>query len=405
VVASDVAAPQWWLRVRLVAEAEAMRERLPEAARELFEKHVAQRVCDYLVEATPIAGIAGVAEATARELKEHRPAPEVPAVDPTRTFSNDITEVYATLGLEAAVFTLANELADTLMHDGRYINKNHVCTIVGTMTMRGALMPLSRHGINRVETAGPLVRCSFEETIDTLFEAAVFGDFDEVRGVTTSIMLGQTAHIGSGTMQLLNLPPEQMERSRTAVASRCARQRASGRPPARAELRDLKKVVCSRMRYADAEGGGSSAPAVLASLAMCDTKLFAAARAPQDRQARPARAKRPRSAQGLVGDPSPRAFDRPYYQTSETAQGPAEGAGDASRLLRGGCSLTEFVQGETVARAVVERQARREQNGEEAEEAEEAPAAPAPTAPEQTVQTEQSEADGEGRAPPKARRR
>jgi hypothetical protein len=37
------------------------------------------------------------------------------------------------------------------------------------------------HGINRVET-GPLMRCSFEETVDILMEAAAFAERDRMSG-------------------------------------------------------------------------------------------------------------------------------------------------------------------------------------------------------------------------------
>ena len=38
-------------------------------------------------------------------------------------------------------------------------------------------MSITRHGINRAET-GPLMRCSFEETVDILMETAAFSERD-----------------------------------------------------------------------------------------------------------------------------------------------------------------------------------------------------------------------------------
>ena len=58
-------------------------------------------------------------------------------------------------------------------------------------------MPLSRHGINRMDT-GPFIRCSFEETPDILCEAATFGEIDNGKGVSQNIMTGKLASIGSG---------------------------------------------------------------------------------------------------------------------------------------------------------------------------------------------------------------
>lgn len=42
-------------------------------------------------------------------------------------------------------------------------------------------MAITRHGINRQEV-GALMRCSFEETVDILMEAAVHAEVDPVKG-------------------------------------------------------------------------------------------------------------------------------------------------------------------------------------------------------------------------------
>lgn len=70
------------------------------------------------------------------------------------------------------------------------------------MTMHGHLMAVDRHGINRVES-GPLLRCSFEETVDMLNDAAMYAEEEVLRGVTENIMMGQLAKVGTGDMDLL----------------------------------------------------------------------------------------------------------------------------------------------------------------------------------------------------------
>lgn len=45
----------------------------------------------------------------------------------------------------------------------------------------GHLMAITRHGINRQEV-GALMRCSFEETVDILMEAAAHAEMDPVKG-------------------------------------------------------------------------------------------------------------------------------------------------------------------------------------------------------------------------------
>jgi DNA-directed RNA polymerase II subunit RPB1 len=105
--------------------------------------------------------------------------------------------VIEVLGIEAVRAALLKELRDVISFDGSYVNYRHLAILCDVMTYRGHLMSITRHGINRNET-GPLMRCSFEETVDILFDAAVFAEADHLRGVSENIMLGQLAPLGTG---------------------------------------------------------------------------------------------------------------------------------------------------------------------------------------------------------------
>uniref|UniRef100_A0A453DLI8 DNA-directed RNA polymerase n=1 Tax=Aegilops tauschii subsp. strangulata TaxID=200361 RepID=A0A453DLI8_AEGTS len=118
-------------------------------------------------------------------------------VDPSRTTSNHLIEVIEVLGIEAVRRSLLDELRVVISFDGSYVNYRHLAILCDTMTYRGHLMAITRHGINRNDT-GPLMRCSFEETVDILLDAAVYAESDYLRGVTENIMLGQLAPIGTG---------------------------------------------------------------------------------------------------------------------------------------------------------------------------------------------------------------
>ena len=63
-------------------------------------------------------------------------------------------------------------------------------------------MSITRHGMNKTD-AGPLKKCTFEQPVDMLVEAAVNGERDETKGVAESVMLGQVADIGTGMMEVL----------------------------------------------------------------------------------------------------------------------------------------------------------------------------------------------------------
>jgi DNA-directed RNA polymerase beta' subunit len=125
-----------------------------------------------------------------------------PCVDWYRSTTNDITQLIELLGIEATSAQLFEQLNAVVSFDGTYIDPRHLTMIVNTMCRNGALMALNRHGINRSDT-GPLGKCSFEETPDVLCDAAMFGETDNAKGVSTAIMTGQLARIGSGSADVL----------------------------------------------------------------------------------------------------------------------------------------------------------------------------------------------------------
>lgn len=113
----------------------------------------------------------------------------VDGVDASRTYSNDIYEVNAVMGVEAARAMLVRELRLVLDFYGIYVSYRHLAILCDVMTQRGSLMSITRHGINRA-SAGPLLKASFEETVEMLLEASTYAEVDNVKGVTENIMLG-----------------------------------------------------------------------------------------------------------------------------------------------------------------------------------------------------------------------
>uniref|UniRef100_H2Z9E4 DNA-directed RNA polymerase subunit n=1 Tax=Ciona savignyi TaxID=51511 RepID=H2Z9E4_CIOSA len=123
-------------------------------------------------------------------------------IDPVRTTSNDICEIFAVLGIEAVRKALEREINHVISFDGSYVNYRHLALLCEVMTSKGHLMAITRHGINRQET-GALMRCSFEETVDILMEAASSAETDHMDGVSENIMLGQLVPGGTGCFGLL----------------------------------------------------------------------------------------------------------------------------------------------------------------------------------------------------------
>ncbi|KAI0804397.1 DNA-directed RNA polymerase II subunit RPB1 [Xylaria sp. FL0064] len=133
----------------------------------------------------------------------------VEGVDPTRTSSNDLWQIIDVFGIEAARGALLNELRRVLAFDGSYVNERHLSLLVDVMTYRGSIAAVTRHGINRADT-GALMRCSFEETVEILLEAASLGELDDCRGISENVMLGQLAPMGTGHFQVF-LDPKMLD--------------------------------------------------------------------------------------------------------------------------------------------------------------------------------------------------
>ena len=124
-----------------------------------------------------------------------------PFVDFTKTYSNDILEVFNVLGVEAARNLLIEEIT-SVMSDASYINNRHIELLCDIMTNKGYLTAINRQGINRGDT-GPLAKCSFEDTTDQLIKAGIFGEKDKLNGVSSNIMMGQTIKAGTGMCNIL----------------------------------------------------------------------------------------------------------------------------------------------------------------------------------------------------------
>ncbi len=123
-------------------------------------------------------------------------------VDATRTYSIDPNEMYAVFGIEAARFQIQYQLNQVLMASDINLSPRHLDLLCDKMCQNGDIMSVSRHGIKK-ENIGPLAKASFEETTDQLLEASLFGAFDNIKGVSSNIMVGQIPTCGTGDSTVL----------------------------------------------------------------------------------------------------------------------------------------------------------------------------------------------------------
>ena len=123
-------------------------------------------------------------------------------VDEFKTTSNDIIEMCEIFGIECARNILIEETIGVVDHAGEYINIRHIELLCDTMTCKGILTSINRQGINRGDV-GPLAKCSFEDTTDQLIKAGIFSEKDNLSGVSSNIMMGQTIKSGTGYCDIL----------------------------------------------------------------------------------------------------------------------------------------------------------------------------------------------------------
>ena len=125
----------------------------------------------------------------------------IPDIDVKRTTSNDIQEVYRTLGIEAARQSIYNELEEAF-EDASYINYHHLSVLCDRITATSKMVSVFRHGINN-DDIGPIAKASFEETPEMFLRAARHAELDPMTGVSANVMCGQEGYFGTGTFQIM----------------------------------------------------------------------------------------------------------------------------------------------------------------------------------------------------------
>ena len=121
-------------------------------------------------------------------------------VDVNRSYSNDIQEVYRTLGIEAARACILNEVQEAF--DESYINYHHLSLLCDRMTATKKMVSVFRHGINN-DDIGPIAKASFEETPEMFLRAARHAELDIMTGISANVMCGQEGYFGTGFFQVM----------------------------------------------------------------------------------------------------------------------------------------------------------------------------------------------------------
>jgi len=234
-VYSDYNDSQLIFRIRLTTMSELKEAKNKKILDKSDEVYILKQFMNNLLENTVLRGIPGIVNVMQREMvdtvfKENGKYTKkntwvidttgsnlqevlgLDFIDASRTYSNNVREVAEVLGMEAAVQVLSLEMAEVLPD----INNHHLSIIVDKMTSLRQMCPVFRSGIF-ADNVGPLMKSSFEMHSEVLLNAARHGEFDNTRGISASVMLGQSGYFGTSSFQVL-LDMKEMEKLKDAKA-------------------------------------------------------------------------------------------------------------------------------------------------------------------------------------------
>src|ERR671911_177660 len=137
---------------------------------------------------------------------------QIPGVDTNRISTNNVYEIWQTLGIEAARTALVKEITNTLEEQGLEVDLRHIMLVADLMASKGYLQQIGRHGIAGTKTS-VLARAAFEITVPTIARASLEGQVETLRGVTENVIVGATVPVGTGMVDLYMKVNEQNEES------------------------------------------------------------------------------------------------------------------------------------------------------------------------------------------------
>ena len=125
----------------------------------------------------------------------------IDGVDTSRSTTNNVYEIWQTLGIEAARTALIKEITNTLEEQGLEVDTRHIMLVADLMTSKGYLQQIGRHGIAGTK-ASVLARAAFEITVPTIARASLEGQVEALKGVTENVIVGATVPVGTGMVDL-----------------------------------------------------------------------------------------------------------------------------------------------------------------------------------------------------------
>jgi len=118
-------------------------------------------------------------------------------VNPRLTVSNNIHDIYETLGIEAARKFYIGELYNLLITQNLYIDVRHITLMADFVSNVGILSAINATGIGR-QNIGALAKSTYRRQMEVISKAAVSGELYKVKSVSAQVLLGKRPTIGTG---------------------------------------------------------------------------------------------------------------------------------------------------------------------------------------------------------------
>lgn len=127
---------------------------------------------------------------------------QINGIDMDNTTINDVVTTYELYGIEAARTVFIKEFTLAVESSHAITGYHHIELLADAVTHMGTLIAVNRHGVGKLDT-DIFAKASFEQTVDKFQDAAIYGESDYIRNVSSQIMVGELFNGGTGAFDIL----------------------------------------------------------------------------------------------------------------------------------------------------------------------------------------------------------
>jgi len=127
---------------------------------------------------------------------------EIPEINASRSYTNNMHEVADALGIEAARNTIIKETKHTMQQQGLNVDERHIMLVADIMTFMGDIKSIGRNGVAGMKPS-VLTRAGFEETIKHLVRASIRRETNDFNALFDNVMVNQVVPAGTGMFDVI----------------------------------------------------------------------------------------------------------------------------------------------------------------------------------------------------------